>query len=268
MGIKCLKIYFRVWDYIQVSNGVFMRKYLFVAGCARSGTSALVQLLVGSPQVVIGMERFGHLVNPSCFTLSPEHFTKDRFLNIKDGDTFYDDFFGFHKFDPNIENKLDKCDWIGDKRPDLYESYDHLFERFPDAKVIFIHRSIEEVASSYHGRIDEGKNWPASKNFESAVREWNRSLFLTREAISKGYDINVVDYDTVFCGEKNLQPLFTILNIVIDEELDLHIKKIRGRSKQLADQRKQLLSEKEILYLKDNAKQFLIDDVKLSRVFR
>lgn len=241
-----------------------MKKNLFVAGCARSGTSALVQLLTGSSKIVLGMERYGHLVQPDNFKLTPEHFTKERFLTLESGDTFYDDVLDFHKFDPKIIEKLDTCEWIGDKRPDLYESYDQLFENFPEAKVIFIYRDITEVASSYHGRIQEGKNWPATKNFESAVREWNRSLFLTREAIKKGYDITVVDYDSIFCSEKDITDIFKMLSINVENSLKEHIEKIRFRSKQLSDSRKMLLSADELEYIDKNAKSFLIDDLKVN----
>lgn len=238
-----------------------MKKYLFVAGCARSGTSALVQLLSGSPKIALGMERFGHLVNPNDFSLTPEHFTKARFLKLEEGDTFYDDVLDFHKFDPDLINKLDTSEWVGDKRPDLYESYDQLFESFPNAKVIFIYRSIAEVASSFHGRIQEGKNWPATKNFESAVREWNRSLYLTREALNKGYDIAVVDYDSIFLGDLDLTPLFSFLNVEINEGLERHIQKIRKRSKELSEKRTLLLSDDEIEYIERNAKTFLVEQL-------
>ena len=107
-----------------------MKKNLFIAGCARSGTSALVQLLTGSPKIVLGMERYGHLVQPDNFRLSPAHFIKERFLTLERDDTFYDNLLDFHKFDPNFVEKIDECEWIGDKRPDLYESYDQLFEAF------------------------------------------------------------------------------------------------------------------------------------------
>ncbi len=244
-----------------------MKKFLFVAGCARSGTSALVQLLAGSPKVVLGMERFGHLVSPDNFSLTPEHFTKERFLRLEKEDTFYEDLYEFHKFDADLNDKLDTCEWIGDKRPDLYESYDQLFDTFPNAKLIFIYRDIIDVASSYHGRIKEGKNWPASKNFQSAVKEWNRSLFLTREAINKGYDIHVVDYNTIFCSNTDLSPLFKILDIDIDNELSEHIKNIRDRSNTLATKRKILISDDEIEYINANAKSFLINDLK-NKVFK
>ncbi|WP_394200828.1 sulfotransferase family protein [Shewanella waksmanii] len=243
-----------------------MKKNLFIAGCARSGTSALVQLLSGSEDIVLGMERYGHLVKKNDFKLTKEHFVKERFFDLREEDTFYSDFFAFHRFSPNIEAKFDSCKWVGDKRPDLYEVYDELFEAFPESKVIFIYRDIVEVASSYQERVKDGKNWPASKDFMAAVREWNRSLYLTREAIAKGYDINVVEYSSIFNSKKDLNPLFEILNIDIDKNLERHIANIRGRATQLVEERKMSLSESELDYISKNSKSFLIDNIVEKKV--
>lgn len=40
-----------------------MKNKLFIAGCARSGTSALAQLIGSHSKVVLGMERFGCFYN-------------------------------------------------------------------------------------------------------------------------------------------------------------------------------------------------------------
>lgn len=244
-----------------------MKEKLFIAGCARSGTSALVHLLAGSPEILIGSERYGHLVNPKNFKLTNAHFMKERFYNLEPEDTFYENLLDFHKFDKNFATKYEHAKWIGDKRPDLYESYDQIFSEFPNAKMIFIYRDINEVASSYQGRIQEGKNWPASKNFEAAVKEWNRSIYLTKLALEKGYDINVVDYHSIFSTDLDLSDLFNLFDVKIDEELKCHIRSIRKRSNDLSKTRKLLLSESELEYIKANAKLFLLDDIKSKNIF-
>lgn len=237
------------------------KNFLFVAGCARSGTSALVQLLSGSKKILLGMERFGHLVGPNSFSLNKSHFEKERFYELHEGDTFYKDLGSFHGFDSRFFSKYDEAKWIGDKRPDLYEAYDQLFASFPGCKVIFIYRDLIEVASSYHGRVLEGKNWPASKDFKAAVREWNRSLFMTREAIAKGYDVHVVYYKDVFCSDKDLSPIFNLLGVNVDDDVKRQISMIKKRSQQLSEERKMLLSEEELAYIQENSKPFLINDM-------
>mgnify|MGYP000323574931 CR=1 FL=1 len=245
-----------------------MKTHLFIAGCPRSGTSALVQLLSRSKKVVMGMERYGHLVGKSNFTLTPAHFEKERFFTMEEGDTFYKDVLDFHKFSPDMYEKYDNCTIVGDKRPNLYESYDELFEHFPDAKVLFIYRDIERVASSYAARVQEGKSWPITKDFKSAVIEWNQSLYFTREALKKGYDIKVVDYDTLFISGDDLQNLFKYLDLQNDEDLHKGLLDIRMRSKQLIQERKMLLTNDELEFVKDNAKQFLIDDISHASLFK
>ncbi len=182
------------------------------------------------------------------------------------GDTFYEDVLDFHKFAPDMYEKFDSCTIVGDKRPDLYESYDQLFENFPDAKVLFIYRDIEQVASSYAGRVKSGESWPASKDFKKAVIEWNQSLFFTLEAIKKGHNIKVVEYNTIFSSDSELNDLLQYLNLTGDQDLKEGLKNIRARAKQLTESRQMLLNEDELIYVNENAQKFLITDLENSLI--
>mgnify|MGYP001107432316 CR=1 FL=1 len=245
-----------------------MKRFLFVAGCARSGTSAFAQLLSGSKDIVIGMERFGHLENKSNFLLTPEYFFKERFFHVETGDTFYDDFDEYHAYDTAMRSKFDSCIYIGDKRPDLYECYDEVFESFPHAIIYFIYRDVREVASSYQGRVMGRENWPATKNFKAAVTEWNRSLFLTREAIKKGYNIKCVDYNSVFVNPKNINLIFESLGLNYGENEKNKFKELIVRSEHLQKNRVNLLSEEEEVYVKENAKLFLLQDIESNNILK
>jgi len=234
-----------------------MQKYLFIAGCARSGTSALAQLIGSHNQVVIGMERFGHLVTKDKFTLSEEHFTSERFLNIEPGDTFYNDFEKFHSWDENIIRKLNQgnLEYIGDKRPELYMVYDELIETFPNSKIIFIYRNIFDVAASWNKRAEEGINWPMHKNFKKAVHTWNYSLKTTIKAIQKYPDnICCIKYEDVLVDAKELTPLYNWLELNIDENTKTKQKNILMNSKRLQEERKNFaLSEDQQEYCNQNA---------------
>ncbi len=243
-----------------------MKKFVFVAGCARSGTGALAQLLSASDDIVIGMERFGHLERKDNFSLTPDHFEKGRFFDVRAGDTFYEDFDEFHAHDKRIREKFDSCTYIGDKRPDLYESYDEIFRRFPGVVVFFIYRNIREVASSYQGRVATKENWPADKNFRSAVAEWNRSLFLTREALAKGYDIKCVDYESLFLIPGRQNVVFSTLGLRLGDAEWERVKKVISRSEQLSGERVSLLSEEEEDFVIKNAKEFLVRDIEKSNI--
>lgn len=244
------------------------QKFFFIAGCARSGTSALAQLLGSNDNVVMGMERFGHLVQPDTFSLTKEHFTSERFSNIEPEDTFYTDFNKFHAFDKNIKEKLNTSKYIGDKRPDLYESYEQLFTNFTNAKLLFIYRDIFEVASSYNVRVQNKDDWPADKDYKKAVVEWNRSLYLTREAIDSGYDIKVIDYKSLFINCENITPILDWLDITMDHNLWLSLNNIIERSKTLQNERVLHLNSEQIDYIKANAKFHLIDDLSKARIIK
>ena len=58
-----------------------IKKYLFVGGLARSGTSALTELLNGHSEIAIGMERYKYLFgNGELFTRGEELFEKQKFF--------------------------------------------------------------------------------------------------------------------------------------------------------------------------------------------
>lgn len=192
-------------------------KYLFIAGCARSGTSALAQLVGSHRKIVMGMERFGHLVAKSHFSLTPGHFERSRFLAIEADDTFYSDFDAFHSWDPHIREKFDGAVYIGDKRPGLCAVYDELFSAFPGATVIFIYRNVCDVAASWNKRAEDGENWPASLDFQKAVHAWNQSMSATAAALAEGMNILPVSYEEIFISGQSPGPLFTRLGLEFDE---------------------------------------------------
>lgn len=208
---------------INMSN----RSYLFIAGCPRSGTSALAQLIGAHGSVIIGMERYGHLVDPENFRLTPSHFEKERFTRVAPGDTFYDDFDQGHRWDPAIRGKFGNERYIGDKRPELFLVYDELFRVFDPLTVLFIFRNIRDVASSWNARIDDGTNWPKSFDYRRAVNSWNQSLRLTLRAKSEGKNIICVRYEDMFDRNCDVGPVFDALGLQVDEAVEIR------RNKQL-----------------------------------
>lgn len=222
------------------------KKFLFLCGCARSGTTAFTHLFTAHYRIVLGMERYANLVHPDNFQLNPEHFAKQRFLTVQPGDTFYDNFEAFHQFDTQASDKYDGCVYIGDKRPDLYLAYDQLFANFPSSKVFFIYREPIAVASSYQARSEKGRHWPEWRNYQAAIEEWNQSLQLTLKAIDKGHPIYPVRYNDVFCSEKPLNKIFEILGMDMPESVQRRIIGLRRRATQLDAERRCLLDKPKI----------------------
>ncbi len=222
------------------------KQFLFICGCARSGTTAFTHLFTAHRQIVMGMERYGRLVLPGKFELSAEHFGKQRFLNVEPGDTFYHDFEPFHQFDTQIAQKYDSCTYIGDKCPDLYLVYDQLFAGFPDCKVFFIYRELVDVASSYQARCEKGRNWPQHRNYQAAVSDWNRSLQLTLKAIDTGLPVVPVSYSDIFNTNKPLEIIFDQLSMDMPANVHQRISGLRRRARELDTSRQCYLNAQQI----------------------
>jgi glycosyltransferase involved in cell wall biosynthesis len=158
-----------------------IERYLFVAGCPRSGTSALTFLLNEHPQIVLGFERFKRV----RAALDPFHFTADQFFSPVLAET-------------DIQGKLlyerlqrrwlaGSVSVIGDKVPLYTRVLPHLLERFPQARVIVMVRDPLDVARSFRRRAaDPGDWWPAENDHRLAVEMWNEALARARDAERDG----------------------------------------------------------------------------------
>lgn len=198
------------------------KKYLFVCGCPRSGTSALWRLLVSHPDVVMGIERFTNLATKN-WSLSPAHFEKDRFMDIQENDTFYSSINNFSSRSgiPALFNsfpeKIGKCKYVGDKLPYLYNRLDGLCEAFPGAHVVYILRNISDVAVSFENRLrDTNDVWKQSA--ADAVRHWGSSIRKIMNA-PEGLNVHVVIYEDLFGDSSNqAEVLFDRLDLPMTEE--------------------------------------------------
>ena len=153
---------------------------LFIAGCPRSGTTALTRLVNLHPEVVVGLERFKGLYGRRR-EFTPELFQRERFFDYREGDTNFlpptnaeaAAFYG------RANEKFDTAKFIGDKYPQFFRHYDVLFKQFPDAHVIFIFRDPQFVAQSWQRRSEDSTRWPAENDGRKAVGYWNDALAYT-----------------------------------------------------------------------------------------
>ena len=174
------------------------RELIFVGGCPRSGTTALTRLLNAHRDVLIGNERYYLRLKDGALT--PEHFDRERFLAIEEGDTHPNDpglVFGDkpHWLGMDADEKWEEARLIGDKHPPLWRSYALLAERFASAHILYLIRNPFSVAESYQARFDdEADHWP----FDAArgVRDWNESVAATLAAAAK-LRLTVVTYEAV-----------------------------------------------------------------------
>lgn len=234
------------------------RKYLFIGGCARSGTSSLTKIIGSHRKIILGMERFNNLCEKDSFSLSPNHFSYERFFNVQEGDTFYMDFLQFHNWDPNIYKKYDTCNFIGAKYTDIHNIINHLNESFGEIVIFYIYRNIFDVAESWNKRAEKGNNWPSSKDYKEAVFTWNRSLETIKYKIESGQEIYCVSFDDLFFTSKPIDKIFERINLKIDRNVKRMIKKLR-RNAPGKKQAKGVLNSSELDYIKQNARFELYD---------
>lgn len=171
------------------------RRYAFVTGCSRSGTTALARLLNKHPDICIGFERFAALLRSRGLT--PAHFDADRFADVQPGDTHYDALSGFRAFHAR---KIGQAHVVGDKIPQLTRRYKALFTGFPEAKVVYILREPFSIAESFERRAgDPQDGWADARGFMAAIKEWNKSLERTLGALR-----HRPDQIGIFCFQKLL----------------------------------------------------------------
>jgi hypothetical protein len=107
--------------------------FLFVTGCARSGTTEIVNVLNRHPAVAIGMERFKFVIRDRIEEFQQCLFAPDNFVRAAEEDTnilprspAYRDHYA------NLKSKFDagRVQVVGDKLPFLFRHYEAIEKRF------------------------------------------------------------------------------------------------------------------------------------------
>jgi len=221
-----------------------MVKYLFVCGCARSGTTAVTQLLNAHPYIAVGVERY----RESLFKgheLSPDDFRKERFFSQS---------FGHPRVYEHLQQKYDSVVYRGDKIPKLYEYFDQIARNFPEAKIVFIVRNIFDVALSFKVRANdpEDTQWPSRRNVKKAVVEWNRSLQKASYWIKRtsGY---VIGYENLMYGKGDNSGLLGYLELESHPDMSQKLRQLRKQVQRLNKERAETLSTTEQNFISLNA---------------
>ena len=116
------------------------KKYLFVCGSPRSGTTAMRNFLANDNRIKMGVERYGNLFFRK--PLTTELFEYERFFDLQEGDTFYNELNSFSPYYKKIIDNYEGAEYYGDKIPLLYKYLDRLNEAIPNSKVIIMIRNI------------------------------------------------------------------------------------------------------------------------------
>jgi Glycosyl transferases group 1/Sulfotransferase family len=191
-------------------------RYLFIAGCPRSGTSALTFLLNEHPQLAIGFERFKRIRG----VLDPFHFDPARLFAPVTAET---DVAGELLYE-RLARRWDAggVQVLGDKVPLYTRVLPALLDRFPQGRVVVLVRELPDVAASFRRRAaDPDDWWPAENDHRAAVELWNEALADTRRAERLGYGerILLLPYEAFFgadtreLGERWLHALMSFIGV-------------------------------------------------------
>lgn len=141
----------------HISQG---KNYLFAIGNARSGTTALGELLNFSDDICLGIERYSLKDN-----VSASSFTKTSFFDSQNKNYLVRPYFY-----QQIEAKFECARYIGDKRPRFVKSWRNTWLNLPNAKIVYIFRNIYDVACSYNLRANvaaegQDRDWSSQRDF-------------------------------------------------------------------------------------------------------
>ncbi len=179
------------------------RRYLFLFGVARSGTTAAVELLNVHRKIALGIERYKHIYLQSDAELSSALFEKERFFDYRPTDSNIRLDRGFARAYRRLEAKLDPVRYTGDKVPNLYRAFDRISAAIPAARFLYLVRDPVRTASSWHVRaIDPQLRWKPSNDYRRAIVEWNEANRLALAFRQSCPDrILAIRYEELFSGD-------------------------------------------------------------------
>ncbi len=233
------------------------KKYLFIAGYGRSGTSELTRIIGSHSKIVLGLERYNKLMEKGSYSLAKDHFIKERFLNVLEGDTHYLDFNKI-KMHHRISQKWDNSELFGLKYPPADKIFSELKKTFGNFHYIYIYRNVFDVAESWNRKAATDDKWNVNRNYVVAVKRWNQSLKTTLHLIKIGEPVICIKYEDLFFSDKSLEPVFEKFGLPIDENV---LNALAGARNRAGDRKskKGNLSQEEHDYVASNAHLDLLD---------
>lgn len=235
------------------------KKYLFVAGLGRSGTTALVRLLSAHRDIVLGVERFKRLNKPPRSKhLRPSLFEKESFFNFDDNNTNItpDSLNRWAQHYEAMRKKYDQAIYVGDKA--WYRAFHTISEQFPQPKFVLIVRDIYEVAHSWNVRArNAADRWPAEHDAFAAVTEWNQMLQAGLDLLGSTRSTTLpVDYGSLFgdSSGRQLQRIMTFLELEPDDGIREAFAKSQTTYLNVVKEKQRDLREDELAFIEASAR--------------
>lgn len=154
------------------------KRFLFICGVGRSGTTELARVVSAHEEIVLGIERYKRLWRPGRIAaLRPQLFEREAFFNFDDMHTNITPAASsaFREHYEAMARKFGTASYVGDKLTRMWVP--SLAHQFPGAKFIIIVRDVFELALSWEARAkNPSDKWPSDHGIRAAVAAWNAGL--------------------------------------------------------------------------------------------
>ena len=205
-------------------------QYLFIAGCGRSGTTALLHILNVDERIILGEERFKFAMD----ILTQDHFKEEHFFNPSPEETdlprnpLYARILYQWLHDKYLRGGVK---YIGDKVPRYAYRLLYLDKMFPGCKILFLLRDLDAVASSFNVRAAATDDpWHPESDYREAIKHWHNSMIQLRRFVAredKCRRLFAVQYERFYSGEKAyLEALYRFLDLELPPDIIEEYEKI------------------------------------------
>ena len=232
------------------------KKFLFISGSPRSGTTALGRLLNLSQDIALQMERFNQAGGYHPAMLQEKNvksFNWDTYRHKKEAEFCF--------------NKLDDAIYTGDKRPNFLFSWNITKQHFSpeNIKIIHIIRDIEDIALSYCKRaLNDKDKWHENRDHKTAVHETNHNNEVLKGILNDPLwkdSVLIVNYNDFFSSKALVEKVFQALNLTISADLSKEIDTFLESSQKILKKDRHL-SKHQQRYIDKNFDQELHNTIK------
>lgn len=218
------------------------KKYIFAGGNARSGTTALAEMLNSHPKILVTIERFMKELKQG--DLRPLHLARDVMAAGSEEVPLM-----MARYGDSLAERWDAAAFVGDKVPALSMGFETLDTHFPDATLVYIVRNPIAVASSYANRQESG-SW--KRGVDAAVKQWNRSVRLGLQRRRDGKPLIVVPYEGMFSNRAIIDQVWQAMGLDPAEAMEDRLDRIFRSNRRIAE--KEMARDDEMLqYISLNA---------------
>ena len=193
------------------------KKYLFIVGLPRSGTTGFTKLLNSNHNICIGLERYKY-IKQKQLNFNESLFNKDNFFKISKDQTNISN----EKMYNRLKIKFDSAKYIGDKIPNLYFKIHKIVNNFKNSTFFCMIRNPINVAMSWDKRANNPLDiWPNKNNHDVFIEHLNNFYNYYNEHIkNKNIQIYFINFDFLESEYKIALNYYTKILELLEIDID------------------------------------------------